>query len=135
MSTTASVEYLTLHHPPVLTPGEVTPRTIMEFEQACLDYFANAKGGVADDIQVVRILPSSQDQLICDWIAVDRAWLSKLPFKEFINDLRTAFLPRNWEDRLQAQILTERLRPNSCFLNLATSLQTLNCVLRGTTSH
>ena len=108
---------------------------IMEFEQACLDYFMNAKGGVTDDMQVIRILPSFQDQLVRDWISADRARLSKLDFKTFINELHTTFLPRNWEDRLRAQILTERLRPNTCFLTWATSLQTLNCVLRGTTSH
>ena len=72
---------------------------IMKFEQACLDYFANAKGGVTDDMQVVHILPSFQDQLVHDWISVDRARLSGLDFKTFINELRTAFLPRNWEDR------------------------------------
>jgi reverse transcriptase-like protein/integrase-like protein/chromodomain-containing protein len=134
-SNTATLEYLTLHHPPVLTSGELSPRVVMEFEQSCLDYFANAKGGVTDELQVIRILPSFQDQLVRDWIAADRPRLSKLSFKEFIDELRKAFLPRNWEDRLRAQILTERLRPNIRFLTWATSLQTQNCVLRGTTSH
>ena len=134
-SNTATLEYHTLHHPPILTSGELLPRTIMEFKQACLDYFANAKGGVPDDMQVIRILPSFQDQLVCDWIAADRPRISKLSFKEFITELCTAFLPCNWEDRLRAQILTERLQPNSRFLTWATSLQTLNCVLRNTPSH
>jgi len=135
MSSMASLEHTTFHHPPVLTSGEITPKVLMEFEQTCHYFFTHAKGGVTDEARVSRILPCFQDQLVRDWISLDRVRISALTFDAFLVELRKAFLPRNWEDKIQAQILGDCLHSGICLLTWANSLQTLNCVLRGTQSH
>ena len=55
--------------PSVVTAGELTPKVLMEFEQACHNFFSHAKGGVPNSSKVSRILPSFQDQLVQDWIS------------------------------------------------------------------
>ena len=71
----------------------ITPKVLMEFEQACHSFFLHAKGGVPDDSKVSRILLSFQGQLVQDWISSDCDHLSSLSFKEFLVDLHKAFLP------------------------------------------
>lgn len=67
-----SVEHLSLHHAPILTAGVPTPAVLLEFQDACEDFFANAKGGVADNVKVTRILPGFKDPIIRGWISSDR---------------------------------------------------------------
>ena len=128
------VEHHSLHHAPILTAGVPTPAVLLEFEDACEDFFANAKGGVTDELKVTRILPSFKDPIIRGWISSDRAHLSKLTFKAFMENLRTKFLPKEWEDELLSKILRDRLRPNQDFTSWATLLQQQNCILRNTSS-
>ena len=56
-------------------------------------------------------------------------------FDGFLKELRKKQLPRNWEDKLRTQILSERLRGDSRFSTWATRIQSLNCLLRGSASH
>ena len=128
------VEHHSLHHAPILTAGVPTPAILLEFEDACEDFFSNAKGGVTDELKVTRILPSFKDPIIRGWISSDRAHLAKLSFKVFMENLRTKFLPKEWEDELLSKILQDRLRPSQDFMTWATMLQQQNCVLRNTTS-
>ena len=128
------VEHHSLHHAPILTAGVPTPAVLLEFEDACEDFFANAKGGVTDELKVTRILPSFKDPIIRGWISSDHAHLSKLTFKAFMENLRTKFLPKEWEDELLSKILRDRLRPNQDFTSWATLLQQQNCILRNTSS-
>ena len=62
-NTTPSVIHNAYNHPLIITEGELTPKLIMEFEQACQTFFDNAKGGVPDDQKVVWILPAFKDTL------------------------------------------------------------------------
>ena len=128
------VEHHSLHHAPILTGGVLTPAVLLEFEDACEDFFSNAKGGVTDELKVTRILPSFKDPIIRGWISSDRAHLAKLSFKIFMENLRTKFLPKEWEDELLSKILRDRLRPNQEFTTWATLLQQQNCILRNTSS-
>ena len=133
-SVTPVVEHHSLHHAPILTAGVPTPAVLLEFEDACEDFFSNAKGGVTDELKVTRILPSFKDPIIRGWISSDRAHLSKLTFKVFMENLRTKFLAKEWEDELLSKILRDRLRPNQDFSSWATLLQQQNCILRNTSS-
>ena len=128
------VEHHSLHHAPIITAGVPTPAVLLEFEDACEDFFSNAKGGVTDELKVTRILPSFKDPIIRGWISSDRAHLSKLSFKTFMENLRTKFLPKDWEDELLSKILRDRLRPSQDFMTWATLLQQQNCILRNTSS-
>lgn len=56
-----SIEHHSLHHAPILTAGVPTPAILLDFEDACQDFFANAKGGVTkggvtEDVQVTHVL-------------------------------------------------------------------------------
>ena len=82
MSSTASVES-TSRKAPVLTGRDVTPAVMMEFENACMDFF-EAKLVLVDK-QVTFILPSIKDFHICNWIATDHATIVTLPFTSFMS--------------------------------------------------
>jgi len=133
-TTVPLVEHHSLHHAPILTTGVPTPAVLLEFEDACEDFFANAKGGVPEDVRVIRILPSFKDPIIRGWISSDRAHLSTLSFKVFMTNLRSKFLSKEWEDELLSQILRNHLRPGQTFMTWATLLQQQNCILRNTNS-
>lgn len=75
------------NHPPIITKGEITPKIIMEFEQACQTFFDNAKGSVPDNQKVARILPAFKDTLICNWIASSRNELTAFTFEDFLTEL------------------------------------------------
>ena len=129
-----SVEHSSLHHAPILTAGVLTPALLLEFEDACQDFFANAKGGVANEVKVTRILPGFKDPIIRGWISSDRAHLSSLTFAAFMSTIRSKFLSKQWEDELLSSILRNHLTPNQDFLTWATKLQQQNCILRNTPS-
>ena len=127
-----SVEHHALHHPPILTVGVPIAMVLLEFEDACKDFFGNAKGGIADDVKVTCILPSFKDPILRGWISSDRKHLASLSFTEFMSLLRSKFLSKQWEDELLSQILRDHLRPGQDFLTWATKLQQQNCILRNT---
>ncbi len=68
----ATVQYAVITQPPMLMAGKITPKTLMLFEQNCLDFFINTKGGVHDDLKVPQILSSFKDIEVLDWIAYKR---------------------------------------------------------------
>ena len=127
--------YANLTHPPILSEGELTPKALLTFEEDCNSYFLNAKGGVADDHKVLRILNSFRDTHVRNWITTDRAALTALSFEDFMQRLRAEFLPPNWEDKVRSRILGSKMPRNERFIHWARSLQAENYVLRGTTSH
>ena len=114
MSTTGpSVIHTVYNHSPTVTEGELTLKIVMEFEQACRTFFDNVKGGIPEEQKVACVLPAFKDTLICNWIALSRNDLIGLMFDGFLEELRKKQLPRNWEDKLRTQILSERLRGDS----------------------
>ena len=131
----AVAQYANITQPPVLTAGKITPKAIMLFQQNCLDYFANAKGGVPNELKVPRILSSFRDVEVLDWIASDRDRLSKIEFSDFMQELRRNFLPRDWEETIRTEILSSKLTQNKGFQDWARGIIVNNCVLRGTDSH
>ena len=132
MLNTATVEP-TSGKAPVLTSRDVTPFVMMEFENACLDFF-EAKS-VPNDKQVAFILPGIQDLRIQNWIAADRATIVALPFATFMTQLRSNYLHPDWEDHVRDEILNSRLDPNKeSFWAWSQNIIKLNCLLRNTTS-
>jgi hypothetical protein len=78
-----TVEHYVLHHAPLLTAGVPNAAILLEFEDACEDFFSNAEGGIADDVKVTRILPSFKDPIIRGWISSDHRHLASLCFTNF----------------------------------------------------
>lgn len=52
-----------------------------------------------------------------------------------MKQLRSMFLPKDWEENIRTQILGSKMPRNERFILWAQSLQATNCVLRNTRSH
>jgi len=132
MSTLATVKP-TSGKVPVLTAGDLTPAVAMDFENATQDFFI-AKSVPADK-QVSLILPGIKDICIRDWITVDEARITSLPFDNFIKELCENYLQNDWEDQIHNQILTSTLvTSKKSFWNWSQQLLSLNCLLCNTPS-
>ena len=55
-----------------------------DFENHCLNYFVNAKGGIEDDVKVARILGCFENDLVNDRISVNRERFTMLSFPDFM---------------------------------------------------
>ncbi|KAH9023237.1 hypothetical protein EDB85DRAFT_331713 [Lactarius pseudohatsudake] len=122
--------------PPRLSDGDILPKAVRNFENHCQNYFINAKGGVADDEKVARILSCFENCLVNDWIVEDRGRLINLTFEQFMAEFRTTWLPLHWERDLSVQVLSARFDPKRIsFGAWANQVQVLNVDLRGTPSH
>ena len=132
MSANASVES-TSGKAPVLTGGDVTPAVMMEFENACHDFF-EAKSVPAEK-QVAFILPRIKHFQIRNWIAADRATIVALPLASFMTQLCKNSLHPDWEDHVREEILKSCLNPSKeSFWAWSQNVIMLNCLLRDTTS-
>ena len=132
MSDIATVEP-TSGKAPVLTNGDVTPAVMMEFENACYDFFEVKS--VPAGKQVAFILPGIRDLRIHNWIAADRAAIVALPFATFMSQLCDNYLHPDWEDHIRDEILKSHLDPNKqSFWDWSQHVIKLNCLLRNTTS-
>ena len=132
MSDIATVEP-TSGKAPVLTNGDVTPAVMMEFENACYDFFEVKS--VPAGKQVAFILPGIRDLQIRNWIAADRAAIIALPFATFMSQLCDNYLHPDWEDHIRDKILKSHLDPNKqSFWDWSQHVIKLNCLLRNTTS-
>lgn len=120
---------------PILTDGEITPKVIRDFESHCSTYFLNAKGGVTDEQKVTCIIGSFQNILINDWTQVERTQLIALTFEEFMKEFHERWLPHNWEQAVQTQMLNTRLTPSQRFQLWADQILSHNVSLRNTPSY
>ena len=128
--------HLLVTRPPHLSNGEITPKSVKDFENHCLNYFINAKGRIEDDVKVSRILGCFENDLVNDWVSVNRERFTTLSFTDFMTEFRARWLPHDWEQNLRSKILSARLFPKKThFEDWAASIQSLNVSLRGTPSH
>ena len=133
---TAISSHLIVTRPPQLSSGEITPKAVKDFENHCLNYFVNAKGGIDDNLKVTRILGCFENDLVNDWISVNRDQFTTLSFPDFMIEFRARWLPHDWEQTVRSKILSARLYPKKQkFEDWASSIQSLNVSLRGTNSH
>jgi len=99
----------------------------MDFENTAQDFFI-AKSVPAEK-QVSLILPGIKDICMCDWIMVDWASITNLPFADFIKELLENYLQNGWEDQIHNKILTSTLTSlNKPFWNWSKQLLSLNCL-------
>src|SRR6202020_2479844 len=77
----ASVEQSSPSKVPILTPGDISPVVMCQFEHACNNYFVHKKI-IADD-QVTLILSGILDNCIGNWISADCDHLVVLSFDMF----------------------------------------------------
>ena len=122
--------------PPQLTSGEISPKSVKDFENHCLNYFINAKGGIENNVKVSHILGCFENDLINDCISVNRECFTTLSFENFMIEFHACWLPHNWEQNIRSKILSARLYPKKQqFKDWAAAVQSLNVSLCGTPSH
>ena len=129
-----AVEHHSLHHAPIMTTGVPTPAILLEFGDACEDFFANVKEGIPDEFRIIHILPRFKDPIMQGWISSDCAHLSALEFNIFMKFFWSRFLSKQWEDESLSKIIRDHLHPGQDFLTWVTKLQQQNCILQNTDS-
>ena len=129
----ATVEHFITKHCPILMAGDISPKVLVDLTNAHNEYFI-AKD-VADVDQVKKILSGFKCVHIRDWIGCDRDRLIALSYKEFMAELRTNYLPTDWEEDVRNQMLGMRMEKNTKFWDWCQEMRALNIVLRGTTSY
>ena len=133
---TAVSTHLLVTWPPQLSNSEISPKSVKDFKNHCLNYFVNAKGGIEDDVKVARILGCFENDLVNDWISVNRERFTMLSFPDFMIEFCARWLPHDWEQTLRSKIFSARLyAKKQCFEDWAASIQSMNVSLWGTPSH
>jgi len=132
-STLATVEHPITKHCPILTAGDITPKAIVDLGDAHNEYFIAKE--IEDTDKVKKILGGFKDVHIRDWIASDRVRLLALSYEDFMAELQTNYLPPDWEEEVQNQILGMRMEKNVKFWDWCQQMRAINIVLRGTESH
>jgi len=117
---------------PVLTPGDISPTVMRQFEHGCRNYFVHKKI-IADD-QVALIIGGIQDNRVGDWISGDRDRLIALSFDAFMVEFRDNYLAEDWEEDTLREVLS-MTQGNGSFWDFAVAIQNKNSLLRETSSH
>ena len=129
----AYVDHPVTKHCPILTTGDVSPKALVDLVDAHKEYFI-AKD-IADTDKVKKILGGFKDIHIRDWISSDCDRLLLLSYKDFMDELRSNYLPADWEDNVHTQILTIKMDKNVKFWDWCQEIRALNIILHGMDSH
>lgn len=132
-SSQATVEHPITKHCPILTAGEVTPKALVDLTDAHNEFFI-AKD-IEDKDKVKKILGGFKCVHIRDWIACERARLLTLSYEAFMAEVRSSYLPPDWEETVRTQILGMQMKSTDKFWDWVQEMRALNIVLRGTDSH
>ena len=88
----------------MLFSGDITPKVMREFKDTCLGYFENKE--FAADKQVRKILVGLKDDCVKEWLSVDCECVCNLTFPNFMVEFCAGYLPKNWEQDAQAEVLS-----------------------------
>ena len=129
---TASVARHPAHRvAPVLSDGMVTPGVLLDWENACDDFFVAAKEPIADDKKVSNVTGSLQNSHISIYIKNNRAHLHALTFPVFMSELCETFLPADWDKNILRKIRTARMSINQSFYDFCIDIIMCNNLLTG----
>lgn len=117
-------------HIPFLTPDEVSPIVMHQWEMACEDFFsANKK---LEDMDCVgAVLPGLKDMHAHDCVVMHQAELVGLSFANFMKNLQKEFLSDGWDDELHACIYNAHLKASNSFSKWVNNVQHMNIILHG----
>ena len=114
---------------PVLSDRITTPSTLLDWENACNDFFHDVKDLIMDDKKVSKVTGSLQNSHISIYVRNNWAHLHALTFPDFMGELHETFLLADWgKDTLQ-KILAARMSLDQTFYNFCTNIITLNNLL------
>ena len=132
-SNDATVDHPITKHCPILSAGEITPKALIDLEDAHNEYFIAKEISEADKVK--KILGGFKCVHIRNWIASERENLLELKYSDFMIELRANYLPPNWEETVRSQILGLRMEKTDKFWDWCQNVRAMNIVLRGTDSH
>ena len=84
--------------------------------------------------QVAYMAWNLQDPRIQDWYSNDAAHLKALTFDAFLHEVRSVWLPSNWDALLRQRMLNST-QGTRTFNEWSIEIKTQNTMLRGTDSH
>ncbi|KAF8166161.1 hypothetical protein BJ912DRAFT_1003110 [Pholiota molesta] len=129
----ATVEHSVTKHCPILTPGDISAKILVDLGDAHNEFF------IAKDIteaeKVKKVLGGFKDVHIRDWIACERDRLIALSYKDFMAEVKANYLPADWEEQTRSQLLGMRMSKDAKFWDWCQEVRALNIVLRGSDSH
>jgi len=128
----AHIKQETSLRPPILHTGDILSAVMREFEDACMGYFDMKE--IAEDKQVQKILASFRDTHIKDWILGDHDRIQDLPFKNFMTELRSAYLDDDWEEMTHRKLGSMK-QGSEPFWDFCIRVQAKNSLLAGTPSY
>lgn len=131
-SKTARVDQPAFTKPPFLTPGDITPEVLRNWEIGCRQYFKHK--GIPAEEQVGKVAWGMQEPTVQEWYIVDQERLDKLTFDAYMAEVRAYWLPTDWADTTRQKMLSS-FQGNKTFNDWAIEIQGQNALLRGTPSH
>ncbi|KAK0445810.1 hypothetical protein EV421DRAFT_1935015 [Armillaria borealis] len=123
-------------HLPVINPCEdpFTPKDFSHYEYIAWGYIQN-KENLTPSKYVSALSGGFRDPLIRDWYISDMSRLSSLDLTSFLSEMRAAFLPKDWDKKLQSKILSSFQSPGQPVTAWITRLRWNNTLLRNTPYH
>ncbi|KAK0187616.1 hypothetical protein F5146DRAFT_717761 [Armillaria mellea] len=123
-------------HLPVINPCEdpFTPKDFSHYEYIAWSYIQN-KDSLGPSKYVSALSGGFKDPLIRDWYMSDMSRLSSLGLTSFLSEMRAAFLPKDWDKKLQSKILSSFQSPGQPVTAWITRLRWNNTLLRNTPYH
>ena len=112
-STKAIVDHPITKHCPILSAGDITPKALIDLEDAHNEFFIAKE--VNETEKVKKIFGGFKCVHVRNWIASERENLLKLSYDEFMTELRSNYLPPNWEETVRSQILGMRMEKTDKF--------------------
>jgi len=131
-SKTGRCEQPATNKPPLLTPGDLTPEALQAWEMGCRRFFRQKD--VAERDQVGRVAWNLQEPRVQDWYISDYDRLNALSFAEFMQEVRSYWLPSDWVAVVRQKMWasTQGEKP---FHVWAAEIQSQNVLLHGDPSH
>lgn len=115
----------------VLTTGDLTFESIHNLKIACRLYFVHHN--MLEDEQVMKIAWGVQDPRIQNWYNANQARINALEFDKYIEELKTMWLPADWEASISARVWSLQQR-DQIFWEWVVEVQGTNTLLLGTPS-
>lgn len=118
---------------PILTPGEVTPEVLRQFEIKCNSFFINKDKLEAKDY-VARIATGIQDTNLQDFYQTSITRFNAMTFAGFMVEFRARCLPETWVDDVRNIVLGTKHIAGP-IADWVGTMCAHNTVLRGTDHH
>ncbi|KIM90110.1 hypothetical protein PILCRDRAFT_59595 [Piloderma croceum F 1598] len=90
-------------HPPVITPGKLTPNLLFDFENSAYSYFLFKD--IRVEKEVSKVAGGLQDGWVQTWYHLNRAAFDAAGFPAFMVTVRESWLEPRWEQDVKLTIL------------------------------